>query len=59
VEKVRCDRGRISSKAKSRTCHLGYAGKYDVIIAIAALEVTLRDQGYKFEMGKSVAKAVN
>ena len=42
-----------------RFATLGYAEKYDVITAIAALEFTLRDLGYKFEMGKGVAKAVD
>jgi aspartate aminotransferase-like enzyme len=42
-----------------RIATLGYAERYDVITAIAALEFTLRDLGYKFEMGKGVAKAVD
>jgi aspartate aminotransferase-like enzyme len=42
-----------------RIATLGYADKYDVITAVAALEFTLRDLGYKFEMGKGVAKAVD
>jgi aspartate aminotransferase-like enzyme len=42
-----------------RLATLGYAEKYDVITAIAALEFTLRDLGYKFEMGKGVAKVVD
>jgi len=41
-----------------RIATLGYAGPYDVITAISALEFTLRDLGYKFEMGKGVAAAV-
>jgi aspartate aminotransferase-like enzyme len=41
-----------------RIATLGYAGPYDVITAIAALEFTLKDLGYKFEMGKGVAAAV-
>ena len=41
-----------------RIATLGYADKYDVITAIAALEFTLRDLGYRFEMGVGVAKAV-
>ena len=40
-----------------RLATLGYADKYDVITAVAALEFTLRDLGYKFEMGKGVAAA--
>ena len=42
-----------------RLATLGYADKYDVITAIAAIEFTLRDLGYNFEMGKGVAKAVD
>jgi aspartate aminotransferase-like enzyme len=41
-----------------RIATLGYADEYDVITAVAALEFTLRDLGYKFEVGKGVAKAV-
>ena len=41
-----------------RIATLGYAGPYDVITAISALEFTLKDLGYKFEMGKGVAAAV-
>lgn len=40
-----------------RLATLGYTGKYDVITAIAALEFSLRDLGYAFEMGKGVAAA--
>jgi len=42
-----------------RIATLGYADKYDVITAVAALEFTLRDLGYKFEMGKGVAAATD
>jgi aspartate aminotransferase-like enzyme len=42
-----------------RIATLGYADKYDVITAVAALEFTLRDLGYKFQMGAGVAKAVD
>ncbi len=42
-----------------RIATLGYADKYDVITAISALEFTLRDLGYAFEMGKGVARAVD
>jgi aspartate aminotransferase-like enzyme len=41
-----------------RIATLGYADKYDVITAIAALEFTLKDLGHKFQMGAGVAKAV-
>jgi len=42
-----------------RIATLGYADKYDVITAISALEFTLRDLGYKFDMGKGVSRALN
>ncbi len=42
-----------------RIATLGYADKYDVLTAVGALEFTLRDLGYKFEMGAGVAAAVN
>lgn len=42
-----------------RLATLGYADKYDVITAISALEFTLRDLGYSFQMGAGVAKAVD
>jgi len=41
-----------------RIATLGYADKYDVITALSALEFTLRDLGYKFQMGVGVAKAL-
>jgi len=41
-----------------RIATLGYADKYDVITAMSALEFTLRDLGYKFQMGTGVAKAL-
>jgi aspartate aminotransferase-like enzyme len=42
-----------------RLATLGYADKYDVITAIAALEFSLRDLGYKFEIGRGVAAATD
>jgi len=40
-----------------RIAHLGYMGGFDVITALSALELTLADLGYKFEMGSSVRAA--
>jgi aspartate aminotransferase-like enzyme len=40
-----------------RIATLGYADKYDVVTAMAALEFALSDLGYAFEMGKGVAAA--
>jgi aspartate aminotransferase-like enzyme len=42
-----------------RIATLGYADKYDVITAISALEFTLRDLGYKFQMGSGISAAIN
>lgn len=42
-----------------RIATLGYADKYDVITAISALEFTLKDLGYSFQVGAGVAKAVD
>ena len=42
-----------------RIATLGYADKYDVITAISALEFTLRDLGYKFQMGAGISAAIN
>jgi aspartate aminotransferase-like enzyme len=42
-----------------RIAHLGYMGGFDVIIALSALEFTLADMGYKFEMGASITAAEN
>lgn len=41
-----------------RIATLGYAEKYDVLTAIAALEFSLKDLGYAFEMGRGVAAAM-
>jgi len=40
-----------------RIAHLGYMEKYDIIIALSALEMVLTQLGYKFELGKAVATA--
>ncbi|HOC46267.1 MAG TPA: alanine--glyoxylate aminotransferase family protein, partial [Syntrophorhabdaceae bacterium] len=42
-----------------RLATLGYADKYDVITAVAAIEFTLNDLGYSFPLGAGVAAAVN
>ena len=38
-----------------RIAHMGYIYKFDVIVAIAALEMMLTEMGYKVELGKGVA----
>jgi aspartate aminotransferase-like enzyme len=42
-----------------RIAHLGYMGAFDVITALSALELSLTDLGYKFEMGASIKAAEN
>ncbi len=41
-----------------RIAHLGYMGAFDIITAISALEMTLAELGYKFEMGAGVKAAM-
>ncbi|PLX41266.1 MAG: aminotransferase [Deltaproteobacteria bacterium] len=51
--------GQDEAKGKIvRLAHLGYAGTFDVITGLSALEMALADAGYEFEMGKGVAKAM-
>ncbi len=45
-------RGRIF-----RIAHLGYADVFDVITAVAGVEMALKDLGYDVPLGKGVAKA--
>jgi len=40
-----------------RVAHLGYMKKFDIIIAISAVEIALKTLGYKFQFGKGLAKA--
>jgi len=40
-----------------RIAHLGYANFTDILIGISALEMSLRDLGYKIELGKGVKAA--
>jgi aspartate aminotransferase-like enzyme len=40
-----------------RIAHLGYMGGFDVITALSALELTLTDMGYKFELAASIKAA--
>ena len=40
-----------------RVATMGYCGRYDVIIAIAALEMSLADAGYDVELGAGVRAA--
>ena len=40
-----------------RLGHMGYCGDFDVISMVAALEMSLKDLGHKFELGGGVARA--
>lgn len=40
-----------------RIAHLGYMGGFDIITALAALELTLSDLGYKFQTGSAIGAA--
>ena len=41
-----------------RLAHIGYCDKFDITTALAALELTLNDLGYKVEHGKAVGAAL-
>ena len=50
--------GQAALKGKIfRVAHLGYMDAYDIISAIAAIEIVLAQLGFKIELGKGVAKA--
>ncbi len=66
VKKLRVERGITiaggQAQLKGRICrisHMGYAGDYDVIIAISAFEMILDEMGYEFELGAGVRAAEN
>jgi len=48
--------GKLSGKI-IRIGHLGYFGMFDIIIVISALEMTLKELGYKFEVGSGITEA--
>jgi aspartate aminotransferase-like enzyme len=48
--------GQITGKI-FRLGHCGYFGPFDIITAVAALEMALRDMGYESELGAGVAAA--
>ncbi len=48
--------GKLAGKI-IRIGHLGYFGIFDIIIAISALEIVLKELGYKFEIGTGIAEA--
>lgn len=51
--------GQDQAKGKVfRIAHMGYIDKSDIIMAIAAVEMTLKDLGYAVELGKGVKAAM-
>jgi serine---pyruvate transaminase len=48
--------GKLSGKI-IRIGHLGYFGMFDVIISISALEMALKELGFKFETGAGITEA--
>jgi aspartate aminotransferase-like enzyme len=51
--------GQDRAKGKIfRIAHLGYVDKFDILTAVAAVEMTLRELGYAVEMGKGVRAAM-
>jgi len=51
--------GQDQAKGKIfRVAHLGYVDKFDIIMAVAAVEMTLKELGYAVEMGKGVRAAM-
>ena len=52
--------GRGQGKAKGkifRLAHLGYADTFDIITAVAGLEMVLKSMGHKVTLGTGVARA--
>lgn len=51
--------GQDQAKGKIfRIAHMGYLDKFDLITAVAAVEMTLSELGYPVEMGKGVRAAI-
>jgi aspartate aminotransferase-like enzyme len=51
--------GQDQAKGKIfRIAHLGYVDKFDILMAVAAVEMTLKELGYAGEMGKGVRAAM-
>ncbi|HEY6781547.1 MAG TPA: aminotransferase class V-fold PLP-dependent enzyme, partial [Thermoleophilaceae bacterium] len=48
--------GQLKGKI-ARMAHCGYFGAFDIVITLAALELTLRDLGLEVELGSGVAAA--
>jgi aspartate aminotransferase-like enzyme len=51
--------GQDQAKGKIfRIAHMGYVDKFDVIMAVAAVEMTLKELGHAVEIGKGVRAAM-
>ena len=48
--------GKLKGKI-ARIAHCGYFGAFDVLTAVAALEMTLRELGHEVELGAGVGAA--
>lgn len=48
--------GQLKGKL-ARIAHCGYFGAFDIVVTVAALEMTLRELGHELELGAGVAAA--
>jgi serine---pyruvate transaminase len=48
--------GRLKGKI-ARIAHCGYFGAFDIVVTVAAFEMTLRELGHEVELGTGVAAA--
>jgi aspartate aminotransferase-like enzyme len=48
--------GRLKGRI-ARIAHCGYFGAFDIVVTIAALEMTLSQLGHEVELGAGVAAA--
>jgi len=48
--------GRLKGRI-ARVAHCGYFGAFDIVVTVAALEMTLRELGHEVELGAGVAAA--
>ncbi len=48
--------GRLAGKI-ARIAHCGYFGAFDIVVTVAALEMSLRELGYPADLGAGVAAA--
>jgi serine---pyruvate transaminase len=48
--------GRLKGRIV-RIAHCGYFGPFDIVVTVAALEMTLRELGHELELGAGVAAA--